>query len=155
ESVLASLDRAMAAGQSVQKAAGAGQASLFGFDSGTQDAGGLVAAAPVSDQQRLAWEKEALGFPLSNHPFEAAARELAAEVTANTSQISDEMVGDKITISGVIMQVRRIVTKKGDTMVVAKLEDLHGAIEVVVFPRTYTSNPGIWHEDAIVVVNGK
>ncbi|HEY3115539.1 MAG TPA: DNA polymerase III subunit alpha [Chloroflexota bacterium] len=155
EQVLASLDRAMAAGQSVQKAAGAGQGSLFGFETGLQDAGGLVAAAPVSDQQRLAWEKEALGFPLSNHPFESAARDLADEVTANTSQISDEMVGEKITIAGVIMQVRRIVTKKGDTMVVAKLEDLHGAIEVVVFPRTYTSNPGIWHEDAVVVVNGK
>src|SRR5947207_7231371 len=37
----------------------------------------------------------------------------------------------------------------------AHLEDLHGVIEVVIFPRTYAANPEVWREDNIVIVSGK
>jgi DNA polymerase-3 subunit alpha len=40
-------------------------------------------------------------------------------------------------------------------MAVVQLEDLHGTIEAVVFPRTYAVNPDLWREDAIVLVKGR
>jgi DNA polymerase-3 subunit alpha len=154
--VLAALDRAMAAGQQSQKAAEIGQGSLFGgADDLMAQATSLPTVPPVSDQQRLSWEKESLGFFLSNHPFEAAARSLAGAVTANTSQITDEMTNERVTIAGAIMSVRKIVTKKQETMVVAHIEDLHGGIEAVVFPRTYSLTPELWREDNIVILEGK
>jgi len=65
------------------------------------------------------------------------------------------MKGDRVTLAGAIMNVRRVTTKKQETMAIAQLEDLHGAITAVVFPRTYAANPEIWREDNVVLVSGK
>jgi DNA polymerase-3 subunit alpha len=155
ERVLAALDRTMSAAQQVQRAAGIGQQSLFGGDSGLTREAALPVVPPPNDQQRLIWEKEALGFFLSHHPFEAAARALADQVSTNTSQLSEESENERVTLAGAIMSVRKIVTKKQETMVVAQLEDLHGAISAVVFPRVYALDPEVWQEDAILVVAGR
>ena len=70
----------------------------------------------LPDQQRLAWEKEALGFFLSHHPFEDAARRLASRISTNTSQITEESKGERITLAGAIMSVRKVVTRKQETV---------------------------------------
>jgi DNA polymerase-3 subunit alpha len=155
EQVLAALDRALAAGQQAQRAAGVGQQSLFGGDFGAEQPTSLPSVPPLSDRQRLMWEKEALGFFLSDHPFQEAARFLASRITANTSQVSEEIKGERITLAGAIMSVRKIVTRKQETMVVAQIEDLHGAITAVVFPRTYAANPDIWREDNVIIASGR
>jgi DNA polymerase-3 subunit alpha len=51
--------------------------------------------------------------------------------------------------------VRRVTTKKGDTMAFARLEDLQGAIEVILFPRVYAATAELWVEDNLVLVRGK
>jgi DNA polymerase-3 subunit alpha len=155
EQVLAAVDRALAAGQQAQRAAGVGQQSLFGGDFGAEQPTALQSVPPLSDRQRLTWEKEALGFFLSDHPFQEAARYLGARVSANTSQVSEEMKGERITLAGAIMSVRKVVTRKQETMAVAQLEDLHGAITAVVFPRTYAANPDIWREDNVIIAIGR
>jgi len=155
ERVLAAIDRALAAGQQAQRAADLGQQSLFGGDLGGSQETSLPVVPPASDRQRLQWEKEALGFFLSNHPFQTAAASLAGKVTANTSQITEDMKGDRVTLAGAIMNVRRVTTKKQETMAIAQIEDLHGGISAVVFPRTYAANPQIWREDNVVVVSGR
>ncbi|MSQ23853.1 MAG: DNA polymerase III subunit alpha [Chloroflexi bacterium] len=155
ERVLASLDRASAAAQQIQKAAGVGQASLFGADVGLSVSADLTDAPAPSDQQLLAWEKEAFGFYLTSHPFAAAAKDLASNINVNTSQLSEELVGERVILAGAVMQVRKVITKKQETMVVARIEDLHGSVEAVVFPRTYAANPALWREDAILVVTGR
>ncbi len=155
ERVLAALERTMAAGQQAQKAAGVGQQSLFGGDSGTPTTTPLPIVPSVPERERLGWEKEALGFFLSKHPFESAARALAGRVTANTSQVTEEMKDERVTMAGAIAGMRRIMTKKGEAMAVAQLEDLHGTIEAVVFPRTYALTSEIWQDDNVVIVGGK
>jgi DNA polymerase-3 subunit alpha len=155
ERLLAGLDRAVAAAQQVQRAAGLGQQSLFGMDSGLADPNPLPVVPPPSEQERLGWEKEALGFFLTNHPFEAAARSASRLTTANTSQITEEMTNERVTLAGAIMRVRRIITKKQETMAVAVIEDLHGSIEAVIFPRVYAASQDLWTEDTIVIVKGR
>jgi hypothetical protein len=115
----------------------------------------LPSVPPISDQQRLAWEKESLGFFLSNHPFERAARHLASKVTVNSSQITEESKGERVTVAGCVMSVRKVITKRSETMCIAHIEDLHGSIEVVGFPRTYQQYADLWVEDSILVVQGK
>jgi len=51
--------------------------------------------------------------------------------------------------------VRRIVTKKGDPMAFARLEDLRGEIEVIVFPGVYQETKHLWVPDKILVVEGR
>jgi DNA polymerase-3 subunit alpha len=60
-----------------------------------------------------------------------------------------------ITITGLITSVQRKITRKGDTWAVVTLEDLDGAIDVLLFPGTYQLAGGLLAEDAIVTVRGK
>jgi DNA polymerase-3 subunit alpha len=109
----------------------------------------------VPRRERLGWEKEALGLFLSDHPFQEAARWLRRRVTATTASIGEDSAGERVVVAGVLSGVRRIITKRKDTMLVAQLEDLHGSIELVVFPRTFERTGDVWQDDSVVIVEGK
>jgi DNA polymerase-3 subunit alpha len=55
----------------------------------------------------------------------------------------------------VVTGVRRILTKAKTQMAVALVEDLHGSVEAVVFPRLFDRTTELWREDAILVLEGK
>ena len=159
--LIAGLDAAMAQAQQEQRARQAGQTTLFDL---MGDAGGGTASAarfqlpavpPVERKQRLAWEKEMLGLYLSEHPLGSIARTLAARVTCTISQLSEEMVGQTLTVGGFIASMRLIPTKKGDLMAALELEDLTGSTEVVVFARTLQAERERLKEDAVVLIRGK
>ena len=162
ERVLAGLDGCMSAGQARQKATLAGQMDFFGgFGSADDGSAGPMIETPlpmvpeIGRRERLAWEKEAVGVFLSDHPFMDAARYFSGPRFTATSAISADLADVAVTIAGNVSALRRITTRKGDTMVVATLEDLHGSIEVVGFPRTYQQYAELWVEDSILVVQGK
>jgi DNA polymerase III subunit alpha len=155
------LDSAIAAAQIEQKAASAGQASLF-------DAFGMVpielpvivvtsqeTAEVVNERERALWEKEILGFQFGDHPYLEASMWLASRVTHDTSQMTQEISGEKVVFGGLVTGLRRLVTKTKSQMAVLTLEDLHGTIEAVVFPRIYERSAELFREDAILVVEGK
>jgi DNA polymerase-3 subunit alpha len=163
ERVMAGIDGCMSAGQKRQKAADTGQVdmfSMFGGGDDAEDSGPIMETplpmvAEVGRRERLAWEKEAIGVFLSDHPFIDAARFFDHPKYTVTSAISADIAEKQVTIAGIVAAVRRITTRKGDTMVVATLEDLYGSVEVVGFPRTYQETAELWREDAILVVQGK
>jgi DNA polymerase-3 subunit alpha len=163
ERVLAGIDACMSAGQKRQKAADTGQVDMFSMFGGGDDADSaapmmetpLPAVPEVGRRERLAWEKEAIGVFLSDHPFIDAARFFDHPKYTVTSAISAEIAEKQITMAGIVAAVRRITTRKGDTMVVATLEDLYGSMEVVGFPRTFQETADLWQEDAILIVQGK
>jgi DNA polymerase-3 subunit alpha len=115
----------------------------------------LPMVAEVGRRERLAWEKEAIGVFLSDHPFIDAARYFDHPKYTVTSAISADIADKQVTIAGIVASVRRITTRKGDTMAVATLEDLYGSVEVVGFPRTFQETAELWQEDAILVIQGK
>nr|BFE88944.1 hypothetical protein GCM10020093_115450 [Planobispora longispora] len=63
--------------------------------------------------------------------------------------------GQVVTVGGILSGVQRKVTKKGDTWVLTMLEDLEGAIEVMIFPSAYQLCSTVIAEDAIVFVKGR
>jgi DNA polymerase-3 subunit alpha len=157
------LDSAIAAAQIDQKAASVGQASLFadafGMTTDVRSADAALAsvddaAIPVS-RERAFWEKEVLGFQFGDDPFMEAAAWLAGQLTHDTSQLTAELAGERVKIAGVVTGMRRIVTRNKSQMAVVTLEDLHGSIEVVVFPRLYERLADVFREDTILVVDGK
>jgi DNA polymerase-3 subunit alpha len=162
EQVLAGLDNCMTAGQRRQKAASTGQVDMFSMFGGDDaaDAGPMIVTQlptvpEVSRRERLAWEKEAIGVFLSDHPFRDAARWLSGPRYTSSAAIGPELADVAVTIAGCVSAVRRITTRKGDTMAVATLEDLHGSVDVVGFPRTFQETAELWREDAILIVQGK
>ncbi|MBV9582558.1 MAG: DNA polymerase III subunit alpha, partial [Chloroflexi bacterium] len=162
------LDSAIAAAQIEQRAASTGQTSLFDmFGSEPEPVRSPVAAAAVTEangsvtvssaaaRERALWEKEVLGFQFGDHPFMEAAAWLADTLSHDTTQLTADLSGEKIKIGGLVTGVRRILTKTKSQMAVITLEDLHGSIEAVVFPRVYERSVEVFRDDAILVIDGK
>ncbi len=106
-------------------------------------------------QQLLAWEKELLNLYLSAHPLAHVAQFLKKRVNAYVVSLSEEWAGQKVTLGGRVTEIRRIVTKRGDQMLAVQFEDLTGAMEIVVFPKTYAATSERWREDAVLIVTGQ
>jgi DNA polymerase-3 subunit alpha len=155
--ILHNLEFITAYAQKAQKNALSGQIDIFGSLGAEENLPALrldVPPIPVTVRDMLLWEKELLGLYLSSHPlddFAAILEDLAQPIGNIVPQAHDQFAR----IGGLITTVRKISTKKGDTMVFAKLEDQSGEIELVVFPKAYEKTVDHWVEDKVVIVQGK
>ncbi len=141
--ILLGLDDALAAGGAAQRDRITGQTSLF-----EMAAEPAALDAPLPDvpetptRQRLRWEKELLGLYLSDHPLGEIAEAIGPYVTAYSGDLRDESLdGQRIVVGGIVTGVRMVITKARSTMAIVSLEDLQGAIEVVVFPAPLRGDP--------------
>ncbi len=60
-----------------------------------------------------------------------------------------------MTVSGLVTSVQRKITKRGDAWAMITLEDLEGAVDVLLFPSAYQSASMLLNEDAILTVKGR
>src|SRR5690606_30404195 len=60
-----------------------------------------------------------------------------------------------LTVSGLVTGVNRRITKRGDAWATVTLEDLDGAIEVLLFPSSYQLAAPYLVQDAIIRVKGQ
>jgi len=160
--LLKNLDQTLDAAQQEQRAQEAGQFTMFDVMFTAPVAPASSAPIPeassgpsTSQKEMLAWEKEVIGLYISSHPFQHAAAYLRNRVTADSSQIGEELEGKKVVLAGLISGIKPLMTKKGDRMLAVQLEDLVGSLELVVFPKTYERTRDVWEMDAIVVVEGR
>src|SRR5438093_2557758 len=109
-----------------------------------------VVEAPV--RERLRWEKELLGLYLSEHPMGEVSDRVAPFVTAYSGDLKDESLdGQRLVVAGIVVGSRTVITRARATMAVVTLEDLQGAIEIVVFPKLYEQTGPIWQEGSILL----
>ncbi|MGI6208687.1 MAG: DNA polymerase III subunit alpha, partial [Anaerolineae bacterium] len=158
--LLNSLDTIMAVSSQTHQAREAGQLTMFDMGCGVQAPKVAIDAGQengdgASLKQKLSWERELLGVYVSEHPLHKWSRTLAGMVTAFSTELTEELAGQVVTVAGVVQDIRRLSTKRGDTMAFVKLEDLQGTLEVVVFPRTLRETEPLWEEGKIVLVRGK
>jgi DNA polymerase-3 subunit alpha len=136
---------------------GSAQGDLFSHANGT----GLEEAKidfpetpPATAQQKLQWEKETLGLYVSSHPL-AGLRKYIGKKAQLIADLTTKEVGRKVTLAGISEGLKKIKTKKGDTMAILTLEDPTGKIEVTLFPRTYGEfGDMIDQPDTVLVVGG-
>jgi DNA polymerase-3 subunit alpha len=125
--------------------------------------GGTKVAIPDTEfdkSQRLAFEKEMLGLYVSDHPLMGFEGALGRHTDSSLSDMREEdtVAGDRSpvrTVGGVVTDLRRSYTKKGDLMARFVLEDLQAAMEVFVFPKTMAEYGALIENDAILVVKGR
>jgi DNA polymerase-3 subunit alpha len=157
------IDRALEAGQQVQRERESGQGSLLGLfgDTATLRRNPELERYPDipewSQTERLAHEKATLGFFLSGHPLDMYQDLIASCATCDSRTLSEkaEAQEKEVAIAGLVVGIRTLRTRKGDAMAVFRLEDSHGGAEVVVFPDLYRESFGILSNDVAVLVKGK
>jgi DNA polymerase-3 subunit alpha len=147
------IDSAMTAGQSAQRARDAGQTSLFGLF----DAPVVAAVKPkardgqvveVPRKTILAWEKEVTGLYFSEHPLSLV--EIGPDVIP-LGEITEEMEGRKVTIVAMVSSIRKVITKRTQSMMgIVMLEDMTGTMELVAFPECYERHGALLIDDAIL-----
>jgi len=133
----------------------AGQGNLFGSDSPVGLAVEPQPGPPVANTVLLAAEKEMLGFYVSDHPLLSVEQALLAQTDTPVVDVEEMRDQTAVTVGGLVTRLQKRFTKKGEPMATFTLEDLKGAIEVVVFPSSYTGAQDVLKPDAIVVVRGK
>ena len=137
------IDQAISFGQEKRRERMAGQLSLFDIMPKRAEEKDGLATLTLPDipewdsQERLALEKEALGFFISGHPLDSYREKIRQLACANTETIKDFPDKSEITICGHVMAKKEVTTKKGDRMAFITIEDLHGSVETVCFPDTY------------------
>jgi DNA polymerase III alpha subunit len=107
-------------------------------------------------EDRLKFEKELLGLYLSDHPLNRIEAEVAEITDTQLNELTAELIGREVRIGGLVRAWRRVVTRKGQIMAYAEVEDLTGMVEVTFFPRAYDDFRRFMEApDAIVIIQGK
>jgi DNA polymerase III subunit alpha len=156
----ASLERLVNFSVDYHKAKEIGQMSMFGGDSGVTDSLTLPEVPEVPQREMLKWEKELLGVYVSGRPADKVKESLKYANTIEIAELKTSGVSamKQAKIAGEIVALRKMVTKSGQMMAVARLEDWRDsaeAIDVVLFPRTWEKFQDIVKEGAILVMAGK
>ncbi len=146
-----------------KRAEAIGQFDLFGIDeeSAPDDRPyGLVFEIPPDEWDKktlLEFEREMLGLYVSDHPLYGVEHVLASAVDCSIASLlsDDRNDGVVVTVGGLITGVQRKTTKQGRQWAIATLEDLEGAIDVMVFPQTYTTLGPKIIDDAVLLVRGR
>jgi len=159
---IAALDSALQEASLKQQEAAMGQFSLLSFG----DAAGAEAASAVhaprslpnapklTESERLAREKEILGFYISGHPLEPYAMEceiFATHTVAKLGQWTDQPIALGVVVTAVKKQVSK---KSGAEFARLTVEDFSGSSEVLVFPEAWTMLADRVRTDIPVLLKG-
>ena len=138
------LDKAIEGAQKTQRDAESGQHGLFGVfqDQEIQHHNDKLPDVPDWDEhQRLANEKEILGFFITGHPLEKYRAKLEDLRALGTQDLAVMKAStgkeENITTAGIITNLRVLKSKKGDFYAQASLEDMAGSVDMLVFPEAY------------------
>jgi DNA polymerase III subunit alpha len=162
--VLENIDDILKFANAMKKSAGGGSASggngsrssLFG-DSLPVATLKLKPVPPATNGEKLAWEKELIGFYLSEHPLHAhieTIQKYGAKPIADLMEIKNE--SQIVRTAGLVSKIHKIFTKTGQPMLFATIEDLaQHPLEIVVFNSILTKTMPAWIENAVVIVDGR
>ena len=153
------LEHAVARAERARRDRESGQTSLLDMVGSEEvkadDYGLAIDVAPMAGEEKLRLEKELLGLYLSDHPLRRISAELAKLSDTQAVEVTSALQDTEVRVAGLVREVRRVVTRKGQIMAYASLEDLTGTVDVVLFPRVFEQTRLLFEPDKVVVVAGK
>ena len=154
----AGLDAAYAEAQARMEEAETGQGSLFGGaaeDAPPRPASSLPTVPEWSDRERLAREKEALGFFISGHPLDRYRAVVPLFDQVGADALKDHL-GQTVEMACVVTAVARQVSRRdGSEWAKITVESYRGTVPVLAFRETWQSHREILEPDAVVLLRGK
>jgi DNA polymerase-3 subunit alpha len=156
------LPHATSFGQKAQEDSRMGQGSIFDLGGGPADASAEptqhhppILAEEFDQRELLRLEKETLGTFLSSHPLAEVKDALRARVDCSLSDLENKADGSIVTVGGIVTEVKRIRTKRGDPMMFATLDDVEGQVEMLILGQTFNDSGEEVAVDAVLVVRGR
>ena len=155
--LLAVLDQAIDLGAACQRDRANGQLGLFGDDQtfGMEEIR-LPQRTEIPKQTLLQYEKELLGFYVTDHPLseykEVMQRFMPLHQFIGETQVQDNQF---VRVAGIISSCNIKTTKSGDTMALLTLEDFTGRFPVIIFPKNYQACIRDVFEDNVVSIEGR
>lgn len=136
------------------------QAGLFGDLPMAAPTPNIVIDTEMEDftqSEKLMFERELLGFFLSDHPLNQRLSTLFAFTTHKITDLGEVKNGSKVKIGGLIANVKKIFTKRSnEEMAFVTIEDHLGvSLECVIFPKIFERTKSYLTKDAIVIMEGK
>ncbi len=133
------LDAAVEAGQRASRDRETGQEGLFG-GSAAESVPGAVSLPDIKDWDeldRLAKEKEMLGFYVTGHPLDAYADVIEEFEATPSSGLSERQNNDEVSLCGILHSILRKRNREGRAWATAVLEDKQGTVELLVFANQF------------------
>ncbi|MDP1574899.1 MAG: DNA polymerase III subunit alpha [Coxiellaceae bacterium] len=150
--LIASVDKAIKSADQKNKSASHGQVDLFSMIE--EVAPEYVMVTHDDMLQKLENEKAVLGHYLSGHPIKIYENELSYFTTTHLGDLTQQ-VGKSVAIAGLLIDLRRVITKQGRRMAILKLEDRHGVVEITLFNKLFETVAPYLEKNQIYIVSGK
>jgi DNA polymerase-3 subunit alpha len=158
--LFAAVDAVLAEASLTQAETAAGQGTLFGGPGRAAPGADEPAARPLpvvpewTEAERLAREKELVGFFVSGHPLNRFAVEATLFGTHTTAELGRWTEG-RLAVAAVVTAVRRqIARRSGAEWAKLTVEDFHGTAECLVFPEAWAKLARIVVPDGAYLLSG-
>src|SRR5919106_316461 len=152
--LFACIDEALSASAAAYRDRVAGQVSLF--DEATAPATSRKKLiTPWSEHEKLAYEKELLGFYVSGHPLDEYVDLFAAKNYRPIASLGELDDRAPFKIAGAIVEVEKKFTRKeGKPFAVVWVDDLNDMLEVVVWNEVYVKISDALAAGRVVEIRG-
>ena len=142
-----------------------GQFDLFSDaeDGGAEAMGDASVTVPDLEEwdkkTKLNFEREMLGLYVSDHPLSgmqsilASLREMSIAHLVDRAKTMGE--GQQVTLAGLVTNVDRRVSKKGNPWAIVTIEDMESSIQCMFFGKVYEAAAAELAVDAIVQIRGQ
>ena len=149
------IDSAMESGQRAMRDRLSGQSGLFGeMLAGAPEEKPLPELADWTSKEKLAGEKEMLGFYVTGHPLDEFRDKVKEKATHNSGELEELKRGDEVVLCGVITGLQRRRNKDGKPWASFQLEDWFGGADCMCFFTAFESLLVDLLEDAAVMIRG-
>jgi DNA polymerase-3 subunit alpha len=155
--LFAAVDGALEHGQRVWKDRLTGQTGLFAALAEETE----IPDRPLADvpdwtgQEKLTGEKEVLGFYVTGHPLDQYLEKVKELRSHDSSMLEGLTKGAEVALCGILTGVQRKRNRDGKPWAAMQLEDLTGAVELMVFTTQYERLLDQLIEDKAVLVRGQ
>jgi DNA polymerase-3 subunit alpha len=159
--MFANLDQVLEQSARMHKEQATGQLSFFDQDFAKNNFSASVNNQMLQvkewpEHQLLTFEKEMLGFYVSGHPLARYASQLKRFASTSIANLSNQNDDAEVKIVGLIAKIKQTLTRlKQEKMAILKLEDLEGAVEILVFPACFQKVSRYIQPNTVVLVKGR
>jgi len=159
--LFAAIDRAMQSGAAAAADRRSGQLGLFGSDDDDQHPGAanLPDVPEWNEREKLAGEKEVLGFYLSSHPLAEHQKTLQTYCSHTTAEAAALGPRTEVLLGGMLAAIKFAHTKnpkpgKPSRYATFDLEDTAGTIRCILWPEPLADYGEMVRTDTVVVARG-